>query len=67
MGSSTATPPDQDQDLITEVACPHCEQLVDVSIPDREVEPTVSSYVAAFGDHSIVHCLKGHKFWVYYC
>ncbi|MFC6960763.1 hypothetical protein [Halocatena marina] len=69
MGLSTATPPDQDQnqELVTKVACPRCEQLVTASIPDREVDPTVSSYVAAFGDHSIVHCPNGHKFWVYYC
>jgi hypothetical protein len=62
--STTVSP---DQDLIAEVACPRCERTVEVSVPDREVEPTVSPYVAAFGDHSVSHCPAGHKFWVYYC
>ena len=65
MGQSPTASPNQD--LVTEVACPHCEQPVDVSVPDREVEPTVKPYVAAFGDYSTVHCSAGHRFWVYYC
>lgn len=62
--SAVASP---EHDLVMEVACPHCERPVEVSVPDRDVEPVVRPYVAAFGDHSVVHCPAGHKFWVYYC
>ena len=64
-GRSTAAPPSRE--LVAEVACPHCEQPVEVPVPDREVEPTVSPYVAAFGEHTTVRCPAGHRFWVYYC
>ena len=53
--------------LATTVECPHCDRPVDVPTPDREVEPTVSPYVAAFGEHTTAHCSEGHEFWVYYC
>lgn len=53
--------------LVAEVACPRCEQPVDVPVPNREVEPTASPYVAAFGEHTTVDCPRGHGFWVYYC
>ena len=65
MGQPSAVSPDQER--VTEVTCPDCEQPVDVSVPRREAEPTVSPYVAAFGDCSIVYCPAGHRFWVYYC
>jgi hypothetical protein len=64
---SRPTAASSEQDLVTEVTCPHCEQLVEVSVPNREVEPTVKTQVAAFGEHSVVHCSVGHRFWVYYC
>ncbi|MDX1748229.1 MAG: hypothetical protein R3324_20020 [Halobacteriales archaeon] len=65
MGRSTAATPDPD--LEAEVACPHCERPVAVAVPDREVEPTPSPYVVAFGDHRTAYCPAGHEFWVYYC
>lgn len=55
------------QDPTAEIACPHCERSVEVSLPGPDVEPTVRSHVALFGDHSVVHCPQGHRFWVYYC
>ncbi|WP_425603039.1 hypothetical protein [Halosolutus gelatinilyticus] len=64
MGSAS-TPTDRGP--VTEVACPQCDTRVEISVPDREVDPVVRPYVAAFGDHSVVHCSDGHKFWVYYC
>ncbi|MFC4438616.1 MULTISPECIES: hypothetical protein [Natrialbaceae] len=65
MGRSTSVPTDPEQG--TAVACPQCDERVAVSVPDNEVEPTASPSVAAFGDHSVVHCPAGHKFWVNYC
>lgn len=65
MGQPPAASPTQE--LVTEVACPHCERPVDVAAPDRDVELAVRPYVAAFGDYSVVHCPAEHKFWVYYC
>ena len=67
MGRLTAVSQDLDPDIVAEVTCPHCDRSAEVSVPDREVDPTVSPYVAAFGEHSVVHCPAGHKFWVYYC
>ncbi|WP_254531898.1 hypothetical protein [Natrinema gelatinilyticum] len=64
MGSESARP---NQTLVTEVACPRCDSRVEVSMPDRDAEPTVSPTVAAFGDHTVVHCPAEHKFWVYFC
>ncbi|MDX1744446.1 MAG: hypothetical protein R3324_00790, partial [Halobacteriales archaeon] len=63
-GSTAATP---DPDLEAEVACPNCDRTVAVAVPDREVEPTPSPYVVAFGDYRTAHCPAGHEFWVYYC
>lgn len=54
-------------DLAMEVSCPHCDRPVEITVPDREVDPKVSPSVAAFGEHTVVHCPAGHKFWVYYC
>lgn len=65
MEQSTAE--SSDADLVAAVECPQCQQPVDVSVPDRDVEPTVSAYNRAYGDHTVVHCPAGHKFWVYYC
>jgi hypothetical protein len=65
MRRAAAVTPDQELDV--EVACPHCERSVAVAVPDREVEPTPSPYVLAFGEHSTAHCPAGHEFWVYYC
>ncbi|WP_449405227.1 hypothetical protein [Haloarcula salina] len=62
--SNTVSP---ERDLDAEVACPHCERPVTVSVPDREADLTVSQYVAAFGEHSVARCPAGHRFWVYYC
>lgn len=55
------------QELLTDVECPRCDQSVAVPVPDRDVEPAVSPYPAAFGDHHLAHCPEGHKVWVYYC
>ena len=57
----------EDLEAIAAVACPRCDRSVDVPVPDRDVEPTASPYVAAFGEHTVVHCEAGHRFWVYYC
>lgn len=54
-------------ELVTEVSCPQCTRPVEVGVPDRETELKVRPYVAAFGDHQVVHCSAGHEFWVYYC
>lgn len=54
-------------DPVAEVACPHCERPVDVSLPDPDVDPIVRSHVALFGDHTVVECTAGHTFWVYFC
>lgn len=62
-----ATTASSEQTRVTEVTCPHCERPVELSVPNREVELTVVPHVAAFGEHSVVHCSTGHKFWVYYC
>lgn len=63
-GSASNAP---SHDLVASVSCPQCDEPVDVEVPDREVEPTVSAYVRAFGDHVVVHCDEGHRFWVYFC
>jgi hypothetical protein len=65
MGRATAASPNQQ--LTTEVACPHCDHPVEIAGPDRETEPKASPYVAALGDYTIENCPAGHKFWVYYC
>ncbi|WP_227379529.1 hypothetical protein [Haladaptatus halobius] len=44
------------QPLGTEVTCPQCEQPADVQVLDRDTELVVGSYVAAFGEYSVVHC-----------
>lgn len=62
-----STTVDPNRDLVATVSCPQCADPVDVEVPDREVEPTVSAYVRAFGDHVVVHCEAGHRFWVYFC
>lgn len=56
-----------DREMTATVECPHCDRSVDVPAPDREGEPTVSRYVAAFGDPTVGRCEGGHRFWVYYC
>ena len=57
----------EDREPNASVACPRCDQPVDVPVPNREVEPTGSPYVAAFGEHTDARCEAGHRFWVYYC
>ncbi|MFC5971080.1 hypothetical protein ACFPYI_07020 [Halomarina salina] len=65
MERATTAPPDRTAG--TTVACPHCERAVAVPVPDEDADPTVSTRVAAFGDHTVAHCSAGHRFWVYYC
>lgn len=60
-------PPEATETDTSTVACPQCGRRVAVSVPDRDVELRVRSHVAAFGDHHVVHCEAGHKFWVYFC
>ncbi|MFC6733140.1 hypothetical protein [Haladaptatus sp. DYSN1] len=57
----------QTLELVAEVSCPHCEQPVNVPVPNRDVELNVRPYVAAFGDHRVVNCPADHRFWVYFC
>lgn len=52
---------------VAEVTCPKCERATEVQVRDQDAELVVSPYVAAFGEHSVIHCPEGHKFWVYYC
>lgn len=67
MGRSETTPTGRARSPVSEVACPQCGEGTDVPVPNREVELKVRPSVAAFGEHSVVHCSRGHKFWVYYC
>lgn len=57
----------EDRERTVTVECPRCDRSVDVPAQDRTGEPTVSPYVAAFGDPTVGRCEGGHRFWVYYC
>ena len=52
---------------IQAVACPTCENRVEIPVPKGDVKLTVSPYVVAFGEHTKVDCPDGHTFWVYFC
>lgn len=49
------------------VECPKCGESERVTPPAEDVELKIRTSVAAFGEHSKIHCSQGHTYWVYYC
>ena len=49
------------------VACPHCGENANVSLPGGETDVKVRQSVAAFGEYTTVTCSEGHTYWVYFC
>jgi len=52
---------------VEQVACPTCENAVEIPVPEGNSKLTTSPYVVAFGKQTKIECSNGHTFWVYFC